>query len=165
MFHRLMTLLEGRTARSPGPAGPDPLQRATAVLFVLAASIDGRIDARERETVARLLQVRLGVDDPATLLDEAEPEAAASIDVFSLTRVISERLPPEERPAIIEMLWEVVLADGETHDYEANLVRRAAGLLHVDDREAGAARKRVLQRSREGDGRRQARTAGTGLTR
>jgi hypothetical protein len=33
------------------------------------------------------------------------------------------------------------------HDYEANLIRRVAGLLHVEDRHAGEARKRVTERS------------------
>jgi len=47
---------------------------------------------------------------------------------------------------LVEMLWDVVYADGELHDYEANLMRRVAGLLHVSDQESGAARKRVLGR-------------------
>jgi uncharacterized tellurite resistance protein B-like protein len=41
------------------------------------------------------------------------------------------------------MLWEVAYADGNVDDYEANLVRRVAGLLYVPDRDSGAARKRV----------------------
>ena len=46
---------------------------------------------------------------------------------------------------MIEMLWEVAYADGILHDFEANLIRRATGLLHVSDRESGVARKRVLE--------------------
>jgi len=47
---------------------------------------------------------------------------------------------------VIEMLWEVAYADGQLHDYEANLLRRITGLLYVSDRESGEARKRVLAR-------------------
>jgi uncharacterized tellurite resistance protein B-like protein len=47
---------------------------------------------------------------------------------------------------MIEMLWEVVYADGELHSYEANLMRRLGGLLYVSERDRGAARKRVLAR-------------------
>ena len=46
----------------------------------------------------------------------------------------------------MEMLWEVAYADGELHDYEASLIRRVTGLLHVSDRDSGAARKRALDR-------------------
>jgi uncharacterized tellurite resistance protein B-like protein len=49
---------------------------------------------------------------------------------------------------LIEMVWEVAYADGELHDYEANLLRRLGGLLYVSDRERGEARKRVLARLR-----------------
>ena len=47
---------------------------------------------------------------------------------------------------MIEMLWDVACADGVIHDFEANLVRRVAGLIHVSDRDSGAARKRALAR-------------------
>ena len=40
----------------------------------------------------------------------------------------------------------VVLADGEVHDYEAQLMRRLAGLLYVDDIESGRAAKRARMR-------------------
>ena len=47
---------------------------------------------------------------------------------------------------MIEMIWEVVYADGELHDYEDSLLRRIAGLIYVSDRDRGAARKRALER-------------------
>jgi len=47
---------------------------------------------------------------------------------------------------MIEMLWDVAYADGVLHDFESNMLRRAAGLLYVTDRESGDARKRVLGR-------------------
>ena len=55
-------------------------------------------------------------------------------------------MPPEERVGILELLWEVVYADGQLHDYEASLLRRVAGLLYVSDRESGEARLRVMGR-------------------
>jgi len=38
----------------------------------------------------------------------------------------------------------VVYADGVLHDFEATLMRRLAGLLYVDDRDSGEAKKRVM---------------------
>ena len=49
---------------------------------------------------------------------------------------------------MMEMLWEVAYADGELHDYEANLMRQVTGLLYVTDRESGDARKRAQVKSR-----------------
>ena len=142
MFRRLLALFDTGEAR-PEIQAVDPLQRAAAVLLVIAARLDGHMDAHERASIERLLGERLNVADAPALVEEAEEAAADSTDFFGVTRVINERLRPEQRVAVIEMLWEVVYADGAVHDYEANLVRRVAGLLHVSDRDAGEARKRA----------------------
>jgi uncharacterized tellurite resistance protein B-like protein len=57
---------------------------------------------------------------------------------------INQGFTHEERVELLEMLWRVIYADGLQHDYEANLMRRLAGLLYVSDRECGEARQRVL---------------------
>ena len=69
-----------------------------------------------------------------------------STQLYPLTRVITDRFSEDERIRMIEMLWSVAYANRRLHDYEASLVRRVAGLIHVADRENGAARKRVLRR-------------------
>ena len=68
------------------------------------------------------------------------------IEIHSLTRSIRSETEPEDRIAILEMAWMVVLSDGEVHDYEAQLMRRLAGLLYVDDIESGRASKRARAR-------------------
>ena len=52
----------------------------------------------------------------------------------------------EDRIAIMEMAWMVVLADGQMHEYEAQLMRRLAGLLFVEDVDSGRAAKRARAR-------------------
>jgi hypothetical protein len=47
---------------------------------------------------------------------------------------------------ILEMMWEVVYADGVLDPQEDMLLRRIAGLIYVSDGERGAARKRALER-------------------
>ena len=58
----------------------------------------------------------------------------------------------EERVEMIEMLWKVAYADGALDPREDSLIRRVAGLLYVEDRDSGRARKKVL-RERERTGR------------
>jgi uncharacterized tellurite resistance protein B-like protein len=146
MFERLLALFAIPASRSPPEHDFGPLQRALAVLMVMAARLDGRFAPEERESIVRLLRTRFGVEDAERLVDEADEDATASTDFYQVTRIIKNRLEPDARAGIIEILWEVAEADGEVHDYEANLVRRVAGLLHVSDRDAGEARKRVGER-------------------
>ena len=70
------------------------------------------------------------------------------VEVYGFARRVKDAFEHDERVQMIEMLWEVVYADGEIHDHEANLLRRVAGLIYVSDRESGDARKRVLDRRR-----------------
>ena len=79
----------------------------------------------------------------------AVTEQSEANQLLGFTRTIKDRYSLEERIELIEMIWEVVYADGELHDYEANLLRRLGGLLYVSDRERGDARKRVLARLRQ----------------
>jgi uncharacterized tellurite resistance protein B-like protein len=81
--------------------------------------------------------------DAEALIQEGRGAVDESTELYGMIRVVRDHLAPEERIRIIEMLWEVAYADGSVDDYEANLVRRVAGLLYVPDRDSGAARKRV----------------------
>jgi uncharacterized tellurite resistance protein B-like protein len=137
---------------SPGePASDDadPLAAAAAAaLLIEAAVMDGDFDDTERATITDLLARRfdLEADAVARLIEDGERAVETSVELYGVTRVLKDGLDHDGRLELMEMLWQVVLADGEVHDYEANLVRRVAGLLHVPDKEAGEARKKAIRR-------------------
>ena len=80
------------------------------------------------------------------LIALGEEAVENSNQLYAFTRVVKTGFDFKDRIEMIEMLWDVACADGEIHDFEANLVRRVAGLIHVSDRDSGAARKRALAR-------------------
>ena len=59
---------------------------------------------------------------------------------------MNDNFTPEQRIELMEMLWEVVYADNEVHEFEVNLLRRVGGLIYVSDRDRALARQRVAQR-------------------
>lgn len=124
----------------------DDLQVATAALLVEAALMDDQFDAEERSTIIQLLKARFELSEAATeaLLETARARVDTASQLFGFTRVVNERFTLEERIELMEMLWQVAYADGRLDDYEANLMRRISGLIHVSDRESGQARKRAL---------------------
>jgi len=130
------------------PLDENELRLATAALLVEAAVMDGSFDDDERRVIETILQDRfaLGEQEVQDLVASAEKTVDDSSQLYAFTRIIKDRVPHEERTEIIGMLWEVAYADGELHDYEANLVRRVSGLINVPDRESGAARKQAMQR-------------------
>ena len=130
------------------PALDDEWAAAIAGLLIEAAMADGELDDEEMSQIARILLAQPGLDPKRVdgLIDEAMASHESRVEIHSLTRSIRSETEPEDRVAILEMAWMVVLSDGEVHDYEAQLMRRLAGLLYVDDIESGRAAKRARAR-------------------
>ena len=152
MLDRLMALFssgqDADASQRPKQHNAEELKVAAASLMVQAAHMDGTFDTAERETIRATLQnqFQMSAAEADALIEEGHDTVDESTELYGLVRIIRDHLAPEERLAIIEMLWEVAYADGEVDDYEANLVRRVAGLLYVPDRDSGAARKRIEER-------------------
>lgn len=144
MIDRIKALMFKRD--EPVPA-KDNLSAAAAALLIETAVLDGDFDADERTIIASLIGQRfeLAPDEVAELIEEGERAVERSVELYGFTRVLKDGLDHDGRVELMEMLWQVVYADGVVHDYEANLVRRVAGLLHVPDKEVGEARKRALE--------------------
>jgi uncharacterized tellurite resistance protein B-like protein len=144
----LRTLLGLEPEDRPAAADLEPRLVAAAALMVEAARLDGDFSEGERRRILLLLTDRFGLpaDAAERLLAAGEDEARASVDLHAFTSAIKDGFDHEGRIGLIEMLWAVVYADGELHDYEASLMRRVAGLLYVSDGESAEARERALAR-------------------
>lgn len=147
MMKRLKALLSGAPAETTEAGRAEKLHLATAALLMEAACMDGHIDDAETETVITVLTEHFGLGrEEATELTEAgRSEVSGSNELYGFTRIIKDSFDHDERIKMIEMLWRVAYADGHLHEYEANLLRRVAGLIYVSDRDRGEARKRVLE--------------------
>jgi uncharacterized tellurite resistance protein B-like protein len=148
MIKRIRSLILGSNSQDTRVSAGEEPEAAAAALLVEAALIDGEFDEAERKTISELLSNRFGVSVPdvEALITEAEAKIDVAVELHGFVRKAKAAFDHDGRIELIEMLWEVAYADRVVHDFEANLVRRLAGLLHVSDRDSGTARKRVLQR-------------------
>ena len=149
LLDKLRRILSGEE-----PVGSDEsdIRQAVAALLIHASRIDDTVDPAEIAARDRLLREKFDVSDAemATLVLEAEGAVAEAADLYSFTRAIKEHYDRDHRGRIVEMLWEVVLADGTIDAHEANLVWRVAGLLGFTTRENGDFRRAVQDRIAEG---------------
>ncbi len=145
---RKLVLGEGEGGDASSDASQDDLQVASVALLIEAAVMDGDFDEAERRVIAGLLKDRFGLEPGAVedLIAAGEEAVERSHQLYAFTRVVKQGFDFEQRIGMIEMLWEVACADGEVHDFEASLVRRVSGLIHVSDRDSGTARKKALAR-------------------
>jgi uncharacterized tellurite resistance protein B-like protein len=147
-FKALFVDRRGGTAAADGCHSADELRIAAAALLVEAAQMDDDFDADERSKVLELVTDRfdLNHEESLSLLAAAEKRVAHASQLHGFTRIVNKAFDHAERTELLEMLWEVIYVDGAMHDYEASLMRRLTGLLHVSDRESAAARNRALAR-------------------
>ena len=104
--------------------------------------------ASERRTLKALLREQFELDDDEVrrLVREASQEESESVDLFGFTNVLCRELDQDGRKRVVEMLWEVVMADGVIHEFESNLVWRTAELLGVSTRDRVTLRQAVAAR-------------------
>jgi uncharacterized tellurite resistance protein B-like protein len=130
----------------------DELQLAAAALLVHAAVIDGNTADDELKKLKDLLQERfaLSESDADRLIEEGKSRERDAVDLYRFTSVLCRELDQDGRKRIVEMLWEIVMADGELHEFEDNLVWRVAELLGVSARDRITLKKAVAARVASG---------------
>ena len=109
------------------------IELATAVLLVEVARADHRVEEQELATIRRLLLERLSLceEEVDSLLQQAGEEADHLVSLQHITRRMNEQLSQQEKLRVVEMMWQVVYADGEKHHYEEHLIRQVADLLYI----------------------------------
>ena len=118
---------------------------AAAALLVHAASIDGEMSAVVRTKLYAVIKRAFDLDQEETneLLADATEAEHEAVDLYHFTSLINRSLDEAGRARIIEMMWEIVYADGRVTEFEDNLIWRAADLLGISARERIALRQRV----------------------
>ena len=118
-------------------------------LMIEAAFTDGKIEESELKKIKFSLVNVFGEDleEVDLVLHEAVKNKNNSKSLHYYTSLINKNFDDNKKLLLIEALWEIVLSDGEIHDFESNLIRRLAGLLYISDVKSGNARKRALNKN------------------
>jgi uncharacterized tellurite resistance protein B-like protein len=121
---------------------------AATALLVHVVSLDGEPSRVEKRKLHSLIETRFKLD-PGTadqLIASATRVEGEAVDLYSFTSVIMRSVNEEGRLRIIEMMWEVVYADGQVSEFEDNVVWRAADLLGISSRDRIELKHRVAAR-------------------
>ena len=120
---------------------------AVLCLLIEACKVDGTVSDNEIEKIIGLLINKFHLE-PRKAEDAVNyvlKKANEKVEIFSDIKVILDTMDHEERIKVVEMLWGVVLADGNIDDYESNLMRKISSLLHVSSFETVEAKKRAMR--------------------
>jgi uncharacterized tellurite resistance protein B-like protein len=141
--------------KHPSQFADDDYRLAAAALLVHAGAIDGEMSQREQDKLRAVIKQRFNLDDTATaeLIEKATAAEHQAVDLYHFTHLLNRALDEEGRARVIEMMWEIVYADGQRDELEDNLLWRAADLLGVSPRERIELRQRIAEKAAAPPGR------------
>ncbi|MBL6431800.1 MAG: TerB family tellurite resistance protein [Alphaproteobacteria bacterium] len=123
----------------------DDHRLAAAALLVHIISVDGVVDDAERAALSDVLKhhYQLTPEMTADLIKAATRRDNEAVDLYGFTSVLKRSLDIDERLKILEMMWQLVYADGIVHEFEDNTIWRVAELLGISSRDRLALRRKV----------------------
>ena len=120
-------------------AGEEKEQRgiefATAALLIeVSRSDEERTEDEKLSIIAILLGLfEFNEEELSNLIELAEDAIEEAHDLHQFTRLLNENYDYSGRKELVVQLWRVAYADGRIDKFEEHIIRRIAGLLHVDN--------------------------------
>ncbi len=121
------------------------LRVATAVLLIEVARADFIVQAEEQARLRQLLERQFDLSTPEldALMEEAEADADRLVSIQHITRLMNEHYDHAMKLRVVEMMWQLVFADGNKDHYEEHLIRQVAELLYLSHAEFIQARHKA----------------------
>tara|TARA_B110000003_G_scaffold155869_1_gene156428 strand:+ start:873 stop:1295 length:423 start_codon:yes stop_codon:yes gene_type:complete len=114
-----------------------------AALLIHTAKIDESYSEDEKIIIKKTL-LELGAKDSNIdkIMTAATTIEENSNQILDFTREI-KNAPQSDKVKIIESLWKIIYSNNDNDMYEANLMRRLAGLLYIDPKTMAHLKEKV----------------------
>ena len=145
MLEAIRSLFATKQPDRPAAPDVDPVHLAACALLLEVAYADGEFSPEERAHLEQVLErhFSLPAESGRRLIEIAEKERSSSIDHFQFTRVLNERYDLGQKMVLAEVMWGLVLADGQIAEHEHYLTRKIANLLELEPGYLSAAKTRA----------------------
>ena len=118
-----------------------------ASLLIHAAKIDDNFSNQEEEIIKKAL-IKMGANNQnvENIIKEGKIKEANSNQILDFTREV-KNLSENNKIKIIETLWSIIYSNKDADIYEANLMRRLAGLLYIDNKTMGDIKNKIQKKN------------------
>ena len=120
----------------PATASPsvDPLHLAACVLLLDIAHADGEFSDAERAHIETVLERHFSLppDSGRALMELADKERRGAVDHFQFTSQLRASYDIGQKMVLAEIMWGIVLADGQIAEHEHYLTRKISNLLELE---------------------------------
>lgn len=121
------------------------LHVAACALLLEIAYADDEFSDGERDHIGAVMQRHFGLDSETadSLMEVAEAERSKAIDLYQFTSLIRDNYDLGQKTLLAEIMWGLVLTDGEVARHESYMLRKIANLLDLQPGYLSSARKRA----------------------
>ena len=132
-------------ARDEAEAQRQRLHVAACALLLEIAYADDHFTDAERQHIEAVMQRHFDLDqETATaLIEMAQAERAQAIDLYQFTSMVRDSYDLGQKTLLAEIMWGLVIADGEVQRHESYMLRKIANLLDLEPGYLASARKRA----------------------
>ena len=114
-----------------------------AALLIYTAKIDQNFSQKEEEIIQKtLLEIGADKENIKIIINEGKKIESNSNQILEFTQKV-KNMDESDKLKIIECLWKIIYSDKNADIYEANLMRRLAGLLYIDSKIMGDIKEKI----------------------
>ena len=116
-----------------------------AALLIHAAKIDLNYSTKEEAIIEQtMLKIGAKKENIKEIIQNGKEIENNSNQILEFTKEV-KNMSNENKIEIIESLWRIIYSNDEADIYEANLMRRLAGLLYIDSKLMGDIKEKIKQ--------------------
>jgi uncharacterized tellurite resistance protein B-like protein len=116
-----------------------------AALLIHAAKIDLDYSLKEEAIIEQtMLKIGAKKENLKEIIQNGKEIENNSNQILEFTKEV-KNMSNENKIEIIESLWRIIYSNDEADIYEANLMRRLAGLLYIDSKLMGDIKEKIKQ--------------------
>ena len=134
MIDTLLGFFQGLLAEDSEAEPEHNIPLAAAALMLEVSRSDSTKTSIELDAIAGLLKQQFGLAEAevSALVAAAEDQVEVAHDLFQFTHIVNQRLDRTRKKQLLYAMWRVAFADGRVDAIEDHIIRRVAGLLHLE---------------------------------
>ena len=116
-----------------------------AALLIHAAKIDLDYSTKEENIIEQtMLKIGAKKENIKEIIQNGKEVENNSNQILEFTKEV-KNMSDDSKIEIVESLWRIIYSNNEADIYEANLMRRLAGLLYIDSKIMGDIKEKIKQ--------------------
>ncbi len=114
-----------------------------AALMIHAGKIDENFSKQEEMIIKQaLLKMGANKENIQEIIEQSKVIEENANQILDFTKEV-KAMDDEKKIEIIETLWRIIYSNKDADIYEANLMRRLAGLMYIDNKIMGSIQEKI----------------------